>query len=338
MPRHFVSQLFGKLAPRIGARLLCEPRWGVVGQITFKNKRRRYFRSTSFDLNTMGASEIARDKNYADFFMRRIGYPTIPGRGFYSARWAKAIGSKDSLEAAYRYAKKLGFPVVVKPNSASQGRAVEKVHTRETFYRAFRAAAKIDNVVLVQRHLRGRDYRVVVLDKKVISAYERIPLSVIGDGRASIKQLLLRKQREFEQSGRDTRIKLRDPRIANKLRHDSRSFASRPARGEEVFLLDNANLSTGGESRDVTESMSAAYKRIAVGLTRDMGLRLCGVDLMLHQGGIESVPRRGRHDYTVIEINSAPGLDHYASAGRRQKRIVEGLYLDVLRALERATR
>jgi len=38
--------------------------------------------------------------------------------------------------------------------------------------------------------------------------------------------------------------------------------------------------------------------------------------------------------YWVLEINSAPGLDHYAKTGRAQQQIVEDLYLKVLKSLE----
>src|SRR5579872_5074972 len=83
-----------KIAPRIGATVLVEPEWGIVGQITFKSGRHSYFRYSTLDLNPMGGSEIARDKDYANFFMKEMGYPIVPGsKTFFSDRWAKAIGS-----------------------------------------------------------------------------------------------------------------------------------------------------------------------------------------------------------------------------------------------------
>ncbi|BDI20220.1 hypothetical protein ANSO36C_60220 [Nostoc cf. commune SO-36] len=39
-------------------------------------------------------------------------------------------------------------------------------------------------------------------------------------------------------------------------------------------------------------------------------------------------------DYTIIEVNSAPSLTHYASFGEVQTKRVEKLYLKVLKALE----
>jgi D-alanine-D-alanine ligase-like ATP-grasp enzyme len=326
-----LGRLLQKIAPRIEATVIMEPKWEIVGQITFKSGRHSYFRYNTLDLNPMGASEIARDKDYSNFFMKAMGYPTVPGsKTFFSNEWGQAIGSPHrNIDAAYRHARKLGFPVIVKPNSGSQGVGVSLVHNKREFYNAVRTMFKRDRIVLVQQPVRGKDYRLVVLDKKIISAYERIPLNVVGDGKSTIGRLLKTKQKQFVASSRDTQIKTDDPRIAIKLKHQGLNFRSILAKGQKVYLLDNANLSTGGDSLDVTDKAHPAFRKLAIKLTCDMGLRLCGVDLM-----IESDITQKPGAYWVLEINSAPGLDHYARIGKAQEEIVESLYLEVLKHLE----
>ncbi len=325
-----LANLLQKLAPRVGARVLLEPEWKIAGQIRFKGGKKSYFRYNTLDLNPVGASDIAKDKDYANFFMRRMGYPTISGKTFFSDEWREAIGSKRDINAAYRYAKKLGLPVIVKPNSGTQGIDVALVHTKQEFSRALKQIFKHDRVALVQKQVHGQDYRIVVLDKEIISAYERIPLNVVGDGRATIRQLLAKKAREFIASSRDTRIKMNDPRIAAKLKWQGVALTFVPERGKQIFLLDNANLSSGGDAVDVTVSIHPAFKKLAIKLTKDMGLRLCGVDLMI-EGGIDKKPKA----YRILEINAAPGLDHYVKTGKAQQKIVENLYLKVLKSLAR---
>ena len=330
-----LAGLLKKLAPRIGARVLLEPEWKIAGQIQFGNGRNSYFRYNTLDLNPVGASDIAKDKDYANFFMRAMGYPTVRGKSFFSDEWCEAIGSKRNIHAAYRYAQTLGFPLIVKPNSGTQGTDVALVHTKKDFYRAMKQIFKHDRIALAQTYVprpasagQGRDYRIVVLDKEIISAYERIPLNVIGDGRLTIRQLLARKARAFVASSRDTRIDMKDPRIKNKLHQQGFTLLSKPARGERVFLLDNANLSSGGDAVDVTNKIHPAFAKLAVKLTKDMGLRLCGVDLMI-AGNVAQKPQK----YWILEINAAPGLDHYVKTGKAQQKIVENLYLKVLRHL-----
>ena len=325
-----LGNILKKVAPKIGASVLMEPKWGVVGQVTFKNGKKSYTRYNTVDMNPVGSCDVSRDKDYANFFMGKMGYPTITGKTFYSATWARAIESNQDIDAGYKYAKKLGFPVVVKPNSGSQGVGVAIVYTKEEFYRAMRFVFKSDKVALVQRVVKGKDYRVVVLDKKIISAYERIPLSVTGDGKLSIEKLFNKKKKHFNTINRDMKIDITDPRIKNKLKRQGMNIKSVLENGKQIYLLDNANLSQGGDSVDVTNIIHPVFKKIAVQLTRDMGLRLCGVDLMI-QGDIKDKPE----EYFVIEVNAAPGLDHYVTTGRAQQKIVEDMYLEVLKSMEK---
>ncbi len=331
--RLVLAKMLKRLATRIGARVTLEPNWQIAGQIRYPAKAgkagiHRYFRYNTVDLNPVGSADISKDKDYATFFMRRMGYPTIPGKAFFSDEWCKTIGSYRNIDAGYRYAKKLGFPVIMKPNSGSQGVGISLVHNKQEFLRAMKYIFRNDKIALIQKPVHGRDYRIVVLDKAVISAYERIPLNVAGNGRSTVRQLLTKKAREFLASSRDTQIKIDDPRIANKLKRKKMNMRSVPVRGERVYLLDNANLSSGGDSIDVTKEIHPEFKNIAVKLTKDMGLRLCGVDLMI-EGSITNKPAQ----YWVIEINAAPGLDHYVKTGKAQQKIVENLYLKVLKSM-----
>ncbi len=323
-----LADLFKKIGKKLGVKVLVEKEWGVVGQISYKNGIHRFFRGTTLDLNHMGASEIARDKDYAKIFMQGMGYPVIPWKKFYSDNWALRIKSSQTIDAAWKYAKSLSLPVFLKPNSRSQGVGVTKVFTKADFYKRFKSIARIDNVILVEQPASGKDYRIVVLDNEIISAYERIPLTVVGDGKRTILQLLESKQMEYKKKGRDKAFLIADERIEITLQREKLTMGSVIAKGRSLQLLYNANLSTGGTSIDVTEKVHPFYRKVSVNLTRDMGLRLCGVDLMI-EGDITKPAKI----WYVIEINSAPGLDHYASLGKKQQDIVENLYTKVFKAM-----
>lgn len=326
----FITAMMLKLCPKIGATVLVEPEFGYVGQITFKNGTRTFFRNRNSSINAHGAVEIARDKGYTSFFLKSMGYHTPREQTFFSDVWCKNLHSRRTVDAACRFASRLGFPVIVKPNHFSQGVLVTKAWNAREVRRVATAVLRRDSVVLVQKFIPGKDYRIVVLDGDVISAYERVPLSVVGDGKRTIGQLLKEKQKAFEKAGRDTELDLQDFRFHWKLKRLRLSLRSVPKRGERIFLLDNANLSTGGDSVDVTSRIHTGYRTLVRSVARDMGLRLCGVDIITAD---ISTPLDPKH--VILEINAAPGLDHYASSGRRQKNIVEGLYMKVLRALER---
>ncbi len=330
----YLIQLVKQLAPKVGAKVILEPEWNFAAQIVYKNGVVRSLRGCTLDLNHLGSSEIAKDKGYAKFFMKQKGYPVAEGRTFFENGWAKIVRSNRTVSAAVRYAEKIGYPVIVKPNSKTQGREVWLVFGNGELRRALFRIFKIDRVALVEKYLPGRDYRIVVLDSEVISAYERVPLSVTGDGENSILTLLKRQQNSFVLSGRDTQLDFHDERIKLKLERQGYGLRTVLAKGEKVFLLDNANLSTGGEALDVTQTIHRGFRRIAVDLTRDMGLRIAGVDIMVTQGDITKNPNDSKsYSYYIIEINAAPGLDHYATTGKAQRKIVENMYLKILEAL-----
>jgi D-alanine-D-alanine ligase-like ATP-grasp enzyme len=327
-----LSYIFKKIAPRIGAKVLLEPKHKNVGQITLKNGQKFYFRQNKLDLNMMGSSRVSSDKNYSNFFMKKMGYKTIPNsESFYSDSWGKKISEENrGLRQAYEHALKIGFPVIIKPNNGSQGKGVKLVHDKKDFYTHLSNVFSKFDIVLVEKYVQGQDYRLVVLDDEVISAYERIPLNVIGDGVKSIEKLLKDKQAEFIKMWRDTKIKFNDERIQEKLKMQNLTLKSVPKKEEQIFLLDNANLSTGGDAVDVIDKIHPFFKKLSVEVTRDMGLRFCGVDLMIEKG-IET----DKTKYWILEINSMPGLDNYLYTGKKQEKLVEDLYLKVLKALRK---
>ena len=327
----YLTKLIKKLAPKVGASFVVEPEWGIVGQIRYQNGVVRSLRYLSLDLNRIASADVAKDKDYAKFFLKKNGYSVAEGKTVLKDSWAKAVHSKKTISYGKKYAKKLGYPVIVKPNSMSQGALVSLVWDERGLQQALLGIFEHDKIAIIERYLPGRDYRVVVLDREVISAYERVPLSVVGDGQSSILSLLKQKQSKFIQTGRDTKINFSDPRIKNKLAQQELALNSILEKNKKIFLLDNANLSTGGDSVDVTKDIHPSFKKLAIAVTRDMGLRICGVDIMVTAGDITKDLKHCK--YYIIEINSAPGLDHYVTTGKAQKKIVEDMYLKVLIAL-----
>ncbi|GHV21257.1 hypothetical protein FACS189428_1370 [Clostridia bacterium] len=72
-----------------------------------------------------------------------------------------------------------------------------KVHSKEEYYAQAKEIFELSPVMIIEEFQKGNDYRIVVLDDEVISAYQRMPLNVVGDGKHSIRDLLLQKQEEF---------------------------------------------------------------------------------------------------------------------------------------------
>lgn len=324
MPRsHEVLENLQKVATRIGASIELSLDRTRIGQLKLKDGRVCYFLPSSLDINPTGAATLVRDKNSANYFMSRMGYKIVEGKAFVLS-YISTGERYRTIDRSYRYAMRLGLPVITKPNSGSRGRGVVLAHTKREFYTAMRKIFAYDNIALVQRKAPGRDYRIVVLDGSVITACERRPLSVIGNGQSTIEELLRQKQWAFEQAGRPSRIDLKNPSIKRVLRRKRLTIRSIPQENERVTVMDTANLMSGGEAVDVTTSLHPSIAHTAINLTRDMGLYLGSVDMIV-DGSIST-----QSPFAILEINSAPGLDHFLDKHATKAKPVEELYLEVI--------
>lgn len=296
----------------VGAKLEVIPNADNSGRITLPSGRVRYFHRLQWDLNTMGAAAIAVDKDATSRVLRRLGYTVPTGRSFWYVgrmREARDIG------AAYAYAKRLGLPVLLKPNDSSSDQQVRVVYTRAQFYSAAREVFAASKKLLVQRIARGSDCSIVVLDDEVLLASEKTRPYVLGDGRSSIRKLIA--TRSSRVSGHSTELSADDVRVGMHLAHNRLTLQTVPNAGQRVELLPCGNLGVGGDARVVTDVLNPKLRSLAIRIVSDMGLRLASIDLVLARPS-DTPPQR----CTVLEVNSAPGLDtHEREPGWSRRRV-----------------
>jgi len=312
-------------AQKIGLNILVEPTRGMYGVIFFDTGKKYYIKDINFNLNLSTSTSLAKNKAATSFFLERFGYNVPEFTMIYSDEKCARIGSNDTVEEGLSYSNRVGFPIILKPNNLSQGSLIFKANDEGEYHDFVLEILNFCDTAQVQKFYCGNDYRIVVLGKKILSAYQRVPFCVIGDGDASISELIDRKQQSFVRSGRDTRLTATDMRLVYKLIQQGLSLKSVPLLGAVVVLQDISNLSAGGETIDLTGEIHASFSELALMIARDMNLTLCGIDIITND-----ISRANDGQYTVIEVNSAPGLDNYAYKGLEQEVYVEGLYQDVL--------
>lgn len=328
----FASLLIAEVAPMVGVQVELEPEFKFAGELIFPNGRRHVFKNSNLNINPAGSVEIARDKEYTKFFLRKNDINTPKSRAFFSDCLNNNLPaeSRRGIDDAKRFALELGYPLYVKPNNLSQGLLVVKVYAENQLVDAITRILKKTHVFLLEAPCAGRDHRVVVLGDKIISAYERVPLEVVGDGVSSVDELLEKAKLKLAEVGRpNSEIDLTDFRIDIKLTTEDLARDSIILDGRRVFLLDNANLSTGGNSNDVTHAIHPGFSDISIKACRALGLRFAGVDIICADLG--KAP--SEQAWNVIEVNGAPGLDNYASLGAEQTNRVRDLYKSILEYL-----
>jgi glutathione synthase/RimK-type ligase-like ATP-grasp enzyme len=324
--------LLARIAEKAGVRVELEPEFEFAGRIIFPDGHTHVFRAGNLNINRAGSVAIAEDKNYSSYFLRQAGLKVPRELTFFSEFLAQNLApeKRRSPSDACEFAASIGYPVIVKPNDGSLGAFVVKARTAEDILSAAARIFAKHHVALVQEFLPGNDYRIVVLGDEIISAYQRIPLHVVGDGTSTIDELIVRKRNGLAALGRpNTEIDPSDVRIDAVLnRRQLRRSTILPQSALQP-LLDNANLSAGGDAIDITTHLDPSLAEVAVKATRALGLSLCGVDLMCADATKPSA------DYTIVELNAAPGLDNYASVGVEQSHRVDEMFLKIVRFLEK---
>ena len=279
------------LARGIPYRRLTE---GSLVQFGWGSKQRR-IQAAEVDTTSAVAESIAQDKDLTKTLLRAAGVPVPIGR--------PGADADDAWAAAQR----IGVPVVVKPQDGNQGKGVTvNVVSREQLDAAYKAAAEI-GAVMVEKYLPGADYRLLVVGKKLVAAARRDPPLVIGDGEATVGELVERVNADPRRGDGHatslTKIRIDDIAIAC-LRAQNLNPDSVPQKGERVLLRNNANLSTGGSATDVTDDVHRDVAARAVAAAQMVGLHICGVDVVC-----ESVLRPlEEQSGGVVEVNAAPGL------------------------------
>jgi hypothetical protein len=311
-----------------------EPDYGFVAQIRYKNQRVRYIRGASMDVNGNAAANIAKDKGYAKRFLTELGYHTPRGKAFVMPRRVAelttyletySLEERDIFEAVPDYIKgTIGLPCFIKPNDESRGTDVYRCTSMAEILDTLRLLeTRCYELIIVEEAVNLPEYRVIIFDGQFIACYSKTPLSIEGDCRSTIAELLHAAQQAMEAAGRKLDLETLKPRIESQLKQSDLTEQSILPDGQLLQVLDMANLSVGGSTEDYTEVLHPYWQSLCIRLSRDMNLRLVGIDFMCLD------ITQPDSEYMIIEINSAPGMYNYACIGPVQAQRIERLYLSI---------
>lgn len=235
-------------------------------------------------------------------------------------------------EAAPLWRHFSGKGVVVKPRSTNFGEGVaifKDESWRSEGPAAVARALELDSAVLLEEFISGKEYRFLVIGGQTVAVLHRVPANVVGDGIHSIRTLIEEKNRDPRRgSGYVTPLeKIQFGEVEEAfLRAQGMDFESIPASGLTVYLRENSNISTGGDSIDFTDIVHPGYKEAAVRAAQAVGARICGADLIIPD--TSKAPSPG--SYSIIELNFNPALHIHDFPHTGENRHVEAKVLDLL--------
>ena len=236
----------------------------------------------------------------------------------------------DTEEDLQAIVNKLDYPLVIKPLNGNQGKgATINITTWTAAHAAFLFAQTISNTVLIERYTKGSDFRVLLVDYKVVAAAKRNPAQVTGDGNNSIKELIslenLNLERGIGHTKNLTFIKT-DQDTHNMLVKQNLTLESIPDKGHVVILKSTANLSTGGTAEDVTDILHPENTKLFERTAKVMGLDICGLDIIAQNLTQPITDHKG----VILEVNAAPGFRMHLAPTLGVPRAVGKAVIDML--------
>lgn len=216
--------------------------------------------------------------------------------------------SVDSIDEAINAFYALGCCVAMKPCKGYKGRGVSvKVMSEEDVSAAFHEAVRFHRIVLVEEHVPGRDYRLLVVGGAVVAASERLRTHVVGDGLSTIGELIDELNRDPRRGGGDdtplAQIVI-DGRLERLLARSFLTLTSVPMMGCEVFIQAMGSVSMGSESIDCTDAVHPDLAKMARDAADVVGLDIAGIDMISSDISLSAEDSGAQ----VIEVNCSPGL------------------------------
>ena len=264
-------------------------------QLGYGANQKRIQATVTSDTSSIGV-EIACDKEDTKHLLGQAQVPVPKG---------DIIRSERGLKEAIEY---VGYPIVLKPINGNHGRGITaNVNNWEDALVAFEAAKAISRSVIVEKYITGEDYRLLVINYKLVAAAKRTPAHIEGDGSSTIQQLIDSvnedPRRGYGHEKVLTIIKV-DDMTKGILEAAELTLDSVLPEGKILQLKDTANLSTGGTATDVLDLVHPANVFMAERISKIIGLDICGIDVMTSDISVPLKETGG----AVLEVNAGPGF------------------------------
>lgn len=256
----------------------------------------------SLKLNSVVACALANNKTSAGMFLEKAGVPTPRSRTF--------LVDADLDEVL---ADAGDPPWVIKPVYGLGGRAVSvNLHRRDELTAAIQRVRDLGrDRCIIERYVRGHDYRILMIDGHVLDVLQRLPASIVGNGTHTIEALIEAKNAaRHAYHPRMRRIEI-DAALHDELDRQGLTLTSMPTAGRKIVLRRVCNFGQGGDLRriplqDIGGDLMEMFQRAQ----KALNLRFCGIDLIAPDLRAPLDPEA----LCVNEMNYNPGIDMHCLA------------------------
>jgi len=288
------------------------------GMLEFSYRGRSSFlRANITELDPAISLKLASDKQLSAELLQRVGLPVPIAKDF----------SRNEFKEAEKFRNELGGIAVVKPRrGTSSGTGITAgLGSIKDMRRAFYDASFYDSRVMVEEFVPGDNIRLLVLGNTVVSAVKRIPATVIGDGKSTIKKLIrLENARRHKSEEMPKLWEIAYNRdLSLTLKRHSLSLRSVLPSGTAVQVKTICNGHQGGTVEEVTSRVHSDFLEMAVKAARTLGIVFGGVDLIT-----PDISAPANEHSKINEVNTTPSIyGHYLAYNRNEIRDCAGALL-----------
>ncbi|WP_411169021.1 cyanophycin synthetase [Clostridium sp. MB05] len=233
-----------------------------------------------------------------------------------------ARGAKvNNIISLLKEAENMGYPVVLKPQYGNKGNGVIlNIKNEKELLVAYKSLQEKFKDLIIEKHHKGNDFRVCVINYKVVAVSLRVPPCVEGDGKDTILDLI-NKLNDNPDRGEDhekplTKVKI-DDEVIKCINEQGKELNHILRVKEKIYLRKNANLSTGGEAIDCTDVICDENINLCIRAAKALNLDICGIDICA-----EDISKPIFNNGIIMEVNAAPGLRMHLNPSKGKARNV----------------
>lgn len=263
-----------------------------------------------FGINNHALGELLDDK-YATFeLLSKKNIPIIEHNILYgqSNNNQYAIGS-NSVEYVESLFNKYNKDVVLKINDGTCGTNVLHIENRDELINQYEnLSKKYFSMSLCPYYDIENEYRAIVVNGKQELLYKKIKPVVIGDGKSTIRDLLINFNNEYFKENKNM-----EDEVYSRILHEN-----------EVFEFDwRFNLAKGSKaSFDISEVLKNDIECLAEEISRKIGLGFGSIDII----------KTTDNKLFVMEINSGVMMENFIKQVPNGYEIAKNIYKKVIKS------
>jgi len=272
-----------------------------------------YFNQSRGDIVSNEAVRVAQNKQTTKEYLNKYGVYTLPSKEFTK---------HDTDEEIIKATHEIVYPVIVKPTYGTLSKGV--VLNIKNEYELADALNYVRNKlgfknVIIERYFEGHDIRLYVVNDVTVAALKRVPAQVIGDGKSTIKELILQKNDSRENNpylaARPIKI---DNEVRKSLESNDYKLSSILESKKKILVKNKSTMDQGVDLYDITDSIQDHIKQLAIDTLKALPDIAHGSIDMLYDG----------NEAVVIEVNPSANISMHMFPTEGKPRNIPSYIMD----------